>query len=135
MPDSEQAREELTAFIDDGFTQEGYIAGVERLHPPLSFSFRPMTHADTEKFVALAAREGSVMADTYAKFIEKHVVSWSLSRPCKQAIVCRLRPSMLKKLFGIVSGGVPSDPLPTSTGDDDNEGKTASETDEAAVKN
>ena len=104
----------MLAYIpkDDGYTERGYIAAVAGLHPAVRFEFRPMVHAER------AAANAGIMVDNLAKAsavqcaaISKALRSWDIEGlELRQTDM--LRPALVEKLYGIVSGMAASDPDP-----------------------
>ena len=99
--------------IRDGYTQDGYIEGVDRLHGSLEFRYRPMLPEDVEVVEAAISkakpREG---VQLLAKTIAKQLESWVRSEPPDWEHVRRLRYPVLHKLAGIVMGRQPTDASP-----------------------
>lgn len=101
-------------FIDDGYTQTAYIQPTAGLHGGLSFQYRPMLYEQrqrvSEMLRAAATGEGTTIL---AAAVCQQVLSWDLPRELKPANVRRLRPKLLDRIYLIVAGHQPSDPLPS----------------------
>lgn len=103
--------------IDDGYTEAGYIAAVERLHDALDFRFRPMLYDEAEvfcrpEFQRLTPAEARA---TVARAVTGHLAEWSevdaegQPRPITAEVVGRLRYTVLNRLLNIIAGLTPAD--------------------------
>jgi hypothetical protein len=104
------------SYIHDGYTQEGYIADVPRLHGALRFAYRPSLVEERSQLADLAARVRSQAYDRYlATFIADKLVSWDLQDcngadvPIAAESILRLQPELFGKLHGVVLGRQASD--------------------------
>jgi hypothetical protein len=107
------------SYIHDGYTQEGYVTDVPRLHGALRFSFRPTLVEERSQLADLAARVRSQAYDRYlATFIAEKLVSWDLQDNCGAGVpvaaesILRLQPELFGKLHGVVLGSQASDSDP-----------------------
>ncbi len=106
--------------IRDGFTQPAYIAGVDRMHGPCRFSFRPMLPeevAELDLYVAQNFTEPRKAKARIAKECANRIVGWSeqvdgKELPITELNLRRLRPTLLTKIYDVISGSVPSDEDP-----------------------
>lgn len=108
----------VNPFIDDGWTESGYIAEAPGLHPACRFEYRPMLRSEIYR----CAREAEKATDDYlpvlAKWLAKKLVAWDLcgkdGRPAATTpdVLLRLRPRLLDRLVDVVWGREPSDPDP-----------------------
>lgn len=97
--------------IRDGFTQRGYIAAEEGLHPALRFTFRPMIPEDVERVEQAREREPAAeksRARTGA-VIAKQLESWDVkfgddNAPISEQTVRRMRLSLQTKLYNVITG-------------------------------
>lgn len=100
-------------FIDDGYTETAYILPMEGLHGGVTFQYRPMLYDQrqrvSEMLRAAATGEGTTILSAA---ICQQVLTWDLPRELKPANVRRLRPKLLDRIYLIVAGHQPSDPLP-----------------------
>jgi hypothetical protein len=111
--------------IDDKYTKRGYILASPNMHDALEFEYRPMLAEQVEDLDALV--EKSSPASTVALIatcVAKQLISWSeverdtpAGAPHKPVAVSadnvrRLPHPVLAKLRKIISGVIPSDPLP-----------------------
>lgn len=103
-------------FIDDRYTQPGYIEQADRLHDAMRFEYRPMLVADRQAFFARAeqvsAKEDSEAASQdLAKLIVKWDVVATDGKPVPVAVdaVRRLQPWLWVKLQNIIVGAAPTD--------------------------
>lgn len=102
-------------YIDDGYTEDGYIAAAPGFHGPLEFTYRPALAETRDKLnragQADVAKGHKEARDELAQLIKK----WSLvdragaEVKCTPANLARLRPMLQDKLYGIVTGQIASD--------------------------
>lgn len=105
-----------TNFIDDGYTQQGYIAEVPGLHGPLRFEFRPFL---VEERAALFASLDKMSRDAYERkcghAVADRLVAWDVTDRNGKPVeitgpnVLRLRPTVEDKLLSIMLGVKPTD--------------------------
>lgn len=131
---------EMHDYIEDGYTQPGYIAAAEGLHGPLEFEFRPALGKLADKITSLIQGDRpdyEAFWNAVAKALGSEprlLQSWSLKDskgqavPINEAAIQRVRQLMVHKLWMIVSGHRPSDPRPDGS-------QPAKATPEADVKN
>jgi hypothetical protein len=106
-----------TSYIDDGYQESGYIAADEGLHGPLTFTYRPVLVQTRDTLNALIARDTPDTETFVRKVTEqlaKSVIEWSLRNkgelvPINADTMRRVRPRLLDKLWGVVSGARRSD--------------------------
>lgn len=106
--------------IDDGYTENGYIAAEEGKHGELFFEYRPSVPK-------LADKIGSMIPDwdrfwpEVAKSLARDphlLLNWSLvdskGQPAalSELNILKLKPLLAHKLWGVVSGNRASDPRP-----------------------
>lgn len=109
-------------FIEDGYTEQGYIAAVDGVHGPLEFEFRPALVKLADRITGMIQGERpnwEGFADAAAKALARDpglLKSWSLKNgkgdavPITEANCLRVRNQMFHKLWLIVAGQIPSDP-------------------------
>lgn len=125
-------------FIGDGYDRQGYIAATE-FYPAVSFQYRPATVASLDQVANKSAKLRTMgnldeASKAFHEWTVSRIVSWDLRDagnhevPRTLAGYRGLVPKLEAKIFGIITGAIPSDPIP---GND--EEKPASETDE--IKN
>lgn len=110
----------FSAFIDDGYTETGFIPEVERMHPAITFDYRPMTAQEWMQFLheADALKLNEVQANQ-SKLTASHVTRWNLRDragnivPINTSTMQKLKPQLSSKLFKIVSGQEASDANPS----------------------
>lgn len=106
--------------VADGYTQPGFIEGVEGLHRGVLFEFRPMLPEEVDEIefkcsqlTPAAARVAS------AERLAMQVVSWDIANKEGQKIlingasVRRLRPALFVKMWGVVRGILATDIHPS----------------------
>lgn len=107
---------EISGYLNDGYSEMGFIAAAPGLYPALTFTFRPMLPAD------YAAMLGVLTSDRYVQIrkdmaaaIAKRVSEWDLRDRQGQAVpittdaILYLKEPLLVRLFNIVSCRQPSD--------------------------
>ena len=116
----------MTDFIDDGYTQEGYIASVEGVHGSLSFTYRPLIVEQRDAIDDVTIRQGGAKGSrACAAALAQQVSKWDLCKgnaepvQIESANLTKVRPALFDKLYAIVAGRRPSDPRPTSTKSED----------------
>lgn len=105
--------------INDGYTENGYIAEHKRLYPAVRFTFRPMLIAELVEYGrAVDKLKGMEVRRYVAQLLKDKISSWDLvdakgeSVPVNVANFLKLKASLFDKLFGIVSVQIPSDDDP-----------------------
>ena len=108
------------SYIHDGYTQDGYIAAVPRLHGALRFAYRPTLVEERSQLVDVASRLRAQLYDRHlAAFVADKLISWDLSDgsgvdvPVAAESILRLQPELFAKLHRIVLGRAASDVDPT----------------------
>ena len=109
-------------FIDDGYTQAGFIAAREGMHDDLRFTYRPMLPEEVDKVQAVLEREDVAASHAAIRgvLLEK-LKSWSDELPVTADSLRRLRPALWNRLYLIAAGRQPSDPDPKATPDERDE--------------
>lgn len=115
----------MPAFIDDGYTIEGYIAAdAERDIEAIRFKYRPATSREMNTWrQGLDLLSGEQRAERDDEFVAKHIQQWDVRRPNGTAVDIsppncgRIDDLTAIKLFNIISGRSPSDSLPSGTAD------------------
>lgn len=118
--------------IRDGYTRDGYIEASDGLYEAMTFKYRPMLPQE-ESAVSVAAGKnpGKEAVLLRAAAIQKALVEWDevdesgAKVPITVENVRRLPPSLFWRLYGVISGNAPSDPLPKATKEEDDEYTTA----------
>jgi hypothetical protein len=108
-------------FIDDGYTEEAYIAARAGFYGEHRFKYRPMLAKATAAMAEKADRslDGSI-ADDRADAIAKHLLLWDMRDskgslvPITAANLKRLKPTLFMRLFNLLAGYDPSDADPTA---------------------
>lgn len=122
----EQKQTWRQAVIRDGLTQDGYIAEVERLHPAMAFTFRPMLPEQVEEWEAHRDQHYLTKPkETRArlgKLLSQQIASWDAVDANGDAVpvseqTCRsLRPTLQHKLYLIVACLAASEVQPDADG-------------------
>ncbi len=113
--------------IRDGYTRKAYIEPVERLHEELRFDYRPMLGEEVETIEqAVGNAESKAKGNLIAcHSLAKQIQSWSEVDEIGEAVpvsaenVRRLQPTLRIVLYLIVSGARATDPIPSSTPNED----------------
>lgn len=105
--------------INDGYTRQGYIEAVPRLHDELVFEYRPMIPEEVEQLNAALDRTIPVQTiHRVAAAVLKHLKSWSevdeegKPVPLSFDAIRRLPYPMLSNVRRIIEGTMPSDLRP-----------------------
>lgn len=106
----------LPGFIRDGYTEQGYIAEIPRLHQSLTFDYRPFTNEQRQQLIQENGKLGEAnAARNSAKVLATKIKSWDLHdekgnvAPISPLAILHLRPALYDRLFVIVLGLAPSD--------------------------
>lgn len=109
-------------FLDDGYTEKGYIAAEPGLHGALRFEFRPMLLAQRTPLLDRWEKLEPTKRDAImAEFVTPNLLSWSLTDargatvPISAANVLRLRPALQGKLVNVIMGLAAGDMDPEAT--------------------
>lgn len=105
-----------TFIIEDGYTEDGYIAAVPGLHPALRFRFRPMLPEEREAISDVIrqkpiAQGNKLMCEALAARIK----SWSATNNKGEPLeitpsnVAKLRPKLQGSVYSIIAGYQASD--------------------------
>lgn len=116
-----------SAFIDDGYEKDGYIARRPGLHPAVSFMFRPMLMTERSRMLtdqnrAKTPEESETLA---AKEIAKRVKWWDITTDKRKDLsishenVLRLQPQVFVAMFAQVIGSQGPDVKPDLENVDD----------------
>ncbi|EAQ81665.1 MULTISPECIES: hypothetical protein [Blastopirellula] len=105
-------------FIEDGYTEQGYIAEAPNLYGALQFEFRPMLHQESDDAVAAMTRAPNSSTSVVAAALAQHLTKWSAKGPITADRLVKMRVKLLERLYGIVSGARVSDVPPEATHDE-----------------
>lgn len=119
----------MQGYIHDGYTVDGYIAEVKRLHPHLRFTFRPMLIQERAVIIREIQKMDNPVKEetTAAQAISKRVTVWDLKDGGGKVVelttskILRAHPALFSRLFQIVLGTVESDEDPEIAEADRNE--------------
>lgn len=76
------------AFIPDGHNETAYIAGIEGLHPPVTFTYRPMRAAEgIERYQSLLKAEPKFRASLVITTLSETLRSWDITDPAGAAVI------------------------------------------------
>lgn len=100
--------------VEDGYTEDGFIAAEEGIHGPLEFTYRPLLTARRDNIARL---EGDAFPNAAAKELAKQLKKWSAAvggkpLPLTEANIRSAKPRLFDKLWLIVAGYRASDPRP-----------------------
>lgn len=106
-------------FIEDGYTEAGYIAEEPGIHNDLTFSFRPIMVAKRDALNALYLTDRHEEAiSKVSEEMSRSIQSWSLVDTKGQPVVRsaanmrRIKPRLFDKLWQVLCGMKASDPRP-----------------------
>lgn len=103
-------------FIDDGYTDQGYIAAVPGLHGELRFEYRPVPYRDRTIITdAVRSKPPAEAAATVAATIARFLVSWSFAEKIEVKNILRLRPRLVDGIYYRIMGAEASDPDPNES--------------------
>lgn len=114
----------LGGFIDDGYTEAGFIRAEPGLFDcDLRFAYRPMLPEERDSVAeGIERRKAHEAVQLVARTIAAHVSEWDLRDakgepvPVGERTIRRLRPRLFDRLYFVISGRQPSDPDPTKPG-------------------
>lgn len=101
----------VSAFLDDGYSEDGVIPEVKGLHPEVRFRFRPALLADKQRYwKGFADASPDEQAKRTATLIASHVEGWNLTegRPVV-AQVLKMRPAIIDGIVVRILGYSPAD--------------------------
>jgi hypothetical protein len=101
-------------YIDDGYSELGYVKANPGIHEEFRFKFRPMLVAD---YSALREQNDKMSAAAYDRLVAsamvKQLVSWEMmDRPIAVTSVLRLRALLFTRVYLIITGMEASDTDP-----------------------
>ena len=109
-------------FIEDGYTEDGYLAAEKGLHGDLSFKFRPLLPEQRDAIDEVTLKQGaSKGVKAICGALADRVQSWDVKDskggdvPIKPESFGKLRPRLFDKLWAVVAGRYPSDVKPDAT--------------------
>lgn len=108
------------AWIEDGYTKDGYVARIEGLHPAISFRFRPMIQPERSRIQheqkrAKTPEESEAMA---AREIARRVTEWDITKANGDLVsiseknVLRVQPNAFYAIWLQVLGATGPDAKP-----------------------
>lgn len=111
---------------DDGYTIDGYLAEVPRLHRAVRFKFRPMLVRDRTIYYRKVEGLKPEDQDRYrARLLREYLKEWDFKAPDGTTTLpltadnfLRVGPELFLKLFLVISGVVPFDPDPDKAQED-----------------
>ncbi len=107
---------EVSAFvIDDGYTERGYLAAVDRVHPACRFEYRPALPEERMAQYRETPKDAKSEALLKAHFIKAHLARWDLTyRPKKDGpelpaplevdFIRKLKPNLMARLYNVIAG-------------------------------
>ena len=111
----------MSVFIEDGYTCNGYIKSLERVHDEFRFQYRPATvleRADTIQKTTLT-KDTQKNEKIMAVAIAKHLVGWCDDRDITPQNVLKLPPNVFNRLASIVIYGTEGGDLDPDAPTDD----------------
>lgn len=106
-------------FINDGYTEAGYIAAVERMHGEMRFTYRPMLPEEVDEAQAVLDQNNVARSHGLIRgILVKRIIDWSSDLPVTVESLRTIRPVLWNRIYMIVAGRSPSDPDPKATPED-----------------
>ncbi len=103
-------------FINDGYTETGFVAAVDGMHGELRFTYRPMLPEEVDAVQAVLDQDNVARAhEAIRGVLVKQVKGWSDKLPITADSLKTIRPLLWNRLYMIVAGRSPSDPDPNAT--------------------
>ena len=100
-------------FVEDGYTESAYLAGVEQMHPPLRFAFRPASLAEQNSYNRETSRLKDAELERYvSRWMAGRLVSWDLAQAISPKSVAQLKPRLFYRLHGVILGNEAPDADP-----------------------
>lgn len=98
---------EVSAFIDDGYTETKFIAERKGIHPSVTFTFRPTPIEERARIVseAQAAKDPAQAERIIAVRLKEHLVNWTLTKEINAANILRMKSVLLSRMVTIVLYG------------------------------
>lgn len=101
----------MIAYIEDGYTERGYIAEVEGLHPALAVTYRPALPSEVNAFYrSIEGVKPEEVEAKAAEWIATRLSSWDVKDGGNRPVTCgayyaqRLRPKLFFKLLKCLRG-------------------------------
>lgn len=111
----------MLSYINDGYTADGYIEEIPRLHQALRFTYRPVLPADRGIYMAEIEKATPRGKEEFrAEIIRRHVPSWDMKNgdeavPLHKAAILHVHPALFTRLYLIVMGYDAPDAQPDAT--------------------
>lgn len=114
-------------YIDDGYSEQGFIAADEGIHGPLEFEFRPVLPAQrdrVEQYLNLNPPNPDAFHEAVGKALAgggkepARLLKWNLTDRGGQVVaitaanMAKLKPHLFNRLWLVVSGRLASDKRP-----------------------
>lgn len=100
----------MNTYIEDGYTANGFITEVPRLHSSLTFKYRPVMIGPRGVYLAkIEAATPQGKEEFRAEIIKRHVVQWDLKHKgepvlIETAPILHLQPQLFMRLYYILMG-------------------------------
>lgn len=115
----------MSDFLDDGYTEAGYLKAVDGIHGCLEFEYRPALVKTADRITGLIQGERpdwERFADSAAKAMATDpglLKSWSMKNRKGESVpitvdnLLRVRNQLFHKLWMVIAGQMPSDGQPS----------------------
>lgn len=112
----------MLAYIDDGYTERGFLTAIPGLHPAVAFSYRPMLLTELARFAERTAHASQdAVRREAARWLSLKLVEWDLCDSQNRTVpifattfpldnLLRVKPCVFVRMWKIVCGDAPSDP-------------------------
>ena len=75
----QEVRQYPCAYVPDGYNETAYLAGIDGLHPPILFTYRPMKSSEgITRYHAYLKAEPSGKAKLVLDTVVERVISWDI---------------------------------------------------------
>jgi hypothetical protein len=109
-------------YIPDGYTYDGFIAGVTGIYDDVRFRYRPLTPLERSRLLTENGKQTdpAKVVENTCKVIAAKIVDWDLEDPATgdkiavswKVLHSNIEPALHDRLFGIIAGMEPSSPDP-----------------------
>lgn len=102
-------------FIPDGYTYNGHVSAEPRLHPALSFRYRPIMQLDRMKALIGESQNLITRENKIADLLSRHILEWDLKDPSGGVVertsenMLRVHPTLYEKMYRIIALEMASD--------------------------
>lgn len=106
----------LSAFIDDGYSQDIYFEAIEGLYPPLRFTCRPLLREEISQHIdQMEGKGGPAYDKSVAEILADKISKWDMKDRAGKPVsisadnLRKICPAMFRRLLRCVWGDDPGD--------------------------